>query len=251
MDFLDALLILFAGLWAGAINTMVGSGTLVTFPVLLGLGYAPIVANMSNNVGLVPGSVSGTLGYRAELRGQGPRAIRLVIAALIGGAAGATLLLTLPPDAFKAIVPVFIGIALVLVVLQPRLAKAIAARRVEVHPHGGRSVQVAVLLCGVYGGYFGAAQGILLLAVLGLGLDETLQRVNATKNLLTLAVNGVAAIAFIALGDIAWDVAALIAVGSVVGAQIGSRVGRRLPDSALRGLIVVVGCFAIVKLLVS
>jgi hypothetical protein len=251
VDFLDALLILFAGLWAGAINTMVGSGTLVTFPVLLGLGYAPIVANMSNNVGLVPGSVSGTLGYRAELRGQGPRAIRLVIAALIGGAAGATLLLTLPPDAFKAIVPVFIGIALVLVVLQPRLAKAIAARRVEVHPHGGRSVQVAVLLCGVYGGYFGAAQGILLLAVLGLGLDETLQRVNATKNLLTLAVNGVAAIAFIALGDIAWDVAALIAVGSVVGAQIGSRVGRRLPDSALRGLIVVVGCFAIVKLLVS
>ncbi|MCW2995397.1 MAG: integral rane protein [Conexibacter sp.] len=251
MDFLDALLILFAGLWAGAINTMVGSGTLVTFPVLLGLGYAPIVANMSNNVGLVPGSISGTLGYRAELRGQGPRAIRLVIAAALGGTAGATLLLTLPPDAFKAIVPVFIGIALVLVVLQPRLAKAIAARRAEVHPHGGRGVQVAVALCGVYGGYFGAAQGILLLAVLGLGLDDTLQRVNAIKNLLTLVVNGVAAIAFIALGDIAWDVAALIAVGSVMGGQIGSRVGRRLPDSALRGLIVVVGCFAIVKLLVT
>jgi hypothetical protein len=237
----EAIAVLAGGIAAGTINTVVGSGTLITFPLLLGIGYSPVTANVSNTIGLVPGSVSGAWGYRRELVGQRDRALRFGSASLAGGAAGAVLLLVLPPSAFKAIVPAFIAIAVVAVLVHPNVKRRAA------HEHGVLGL-VLVCVAGVYGGYFGAAQGILLLAVLGLALDEDLQRINALKNVLAGIVNGTAALVFVVAADVAWGPVALIAVGSVIGGQLGARYGRRLPAAALRGLIAVVGVAAIVQL---
>jgi uncharacterized protein len=247
----EALAIAAAGFAAGTINTVVGSGTLITFPVLLAFGYPPVTANVSNNVGLVPGSVSGAIGYRRELDGQRDRALRLGVASVLGGITGAALLLSLPPSAFEAIVPVFIAIAIALVVVQPSIARALA-RRPARPGRGHRAVTSAALyVTGVYGGYFGAAQGILLLGILGLTLPQDLHRTNALKNVLAGLVNGVAAVFFIVAAHVEWAPAAIIAGGSILGAQVGARYGRRLHPNALRALIVVVGVTAIVRLLAS
>jgi uncharacterized membrane protein YfcA len=250
MDFGEIVAIALAGLAAGTINTVVGSGTLITFPVLLAFGYAPVTANVSNNIGLVPGAISGAIGYRRELAGQRSRAIRFGCFSVLGGATGAVLLLNLPASAFKAIVPVFIAIALVLVIFQPRINRWVAARRVrgEDHEHT-RATLPLVFGAGVYGGYFGAAQGIILLAVFGVTLTQELQRSNALKNVLAASVNGVAGLIFIFAADVAWGPAAIIAGSSVIGGQIGARYGRRLDPVVLRVLIVVVGVAAILKLL--
>jgi uncharacterized protein len=248
----EVIALALAGLAAGTINTVVGSGTLITFPVLLAFGYAPVTANVSNTVGLVPGSVSGALGYRRELAGQGARAVRLGTASVLGGITGAVLLLVLPASAFKAIVPAFIAIALGLVVLQPRLSRMLAGRAVDSErQHGGILTSLALYATGVYGGYFGAAQGILLLGILGVALAQDLHRTNALKNVLAGLVNGVAGVFFIIVAHVEWGPAAIIAAGSILGAQLGARYGRRLPPMALRGLIVVVGVTAIVRLLVA
>lgn len=251
MGFLEALAILAAGMVAGTINTVVGSGTLVTFPVLLGFGYAPVVANVSNTVGLVPGSAAGALGYRRELSGQRDRLLRLAVASVSGGVIGAVLLLSLPASAFTAIVPVFIAVALVLIVFQPWLGRIVDARRARGQSRAvaGVVMPLAVFVGGIYGGYFGAAQGILLLAVLGLTLDDDLQRVNALKVVLVGSVNLVSGIVFVFAGDVAWAAAGLIAAGSICGGVLGARVGRRLPPQVLRAVIVVVGIVAIVHLL--
>ena len=250
---LEVVAILLAGMAAGTINTVVGSGTLITFPTLLAFGIPPVTANVSNTIGLVPGSVSGAVGYRAELGGQRARLLRLGTASLVGGLAGGVLLLVLPSSAFDAIVPALILLGLVLVVLGPRISARVAARaeaRGGLPEHGVWWVWPAVLLAGVYGGYFGAAQGVLLVAILGIGVDDTLQRHNATKNVLAAIVNGVAAVLFIAVAHPDWLVVALIAIGSVVGGQIGATVGRRLPPLVLRAVIVVVGVAALVTFLV-
>jgi uncharacterized protein len=243
----EALAIVAAGVAAGAINTVVGSGTLITFPVLIALGYQPLVANVSNNVGLVPGAVAGTIGYRRELAGQRRRVLALAPFSLVGALVGAGLLLVLPASAFKSIVPVLITIALVLVVLQPRLEAALAHRRSR-RDHGGPALRGLVGATGVYGGYFGAAQGILLLSLLGIGIGDGLQRLNALKNVLAGLVNLTAGIVFVIAANVNWGVAALIAVGSIIGGALGARYGRRLPPDALRALIVVVGIVAIVRL---
>jgi uncharacterized membrane protein YfcA len=245
MTVAEGVAIAAAGFGAGTINTVVGSGTLLTFPVLLGFGYAPVQANVSNTVGLVPGGVTGTHGYREELTGQGLRSLLLGAATVTGAVVGATLLLTLPASAFKAIVPAFIALALVLVVAQPWLASRLETRS---GIHGHAWTPFAVFAIGVYGGYFGAAQGILLLAVLGLSLAEPLQRVNALKNVLATLANLVGGVIFAVFADVDWGVAGLLAAGSLIGGVVGARVGRRLPPAALRGLIVVVGIAAIVKL---
>ncbi len=247
----EILAIACAGLAAGAINTLVGSGTLITFPVLLAFGYAPVTANVSNTIGLVPGSVSGAIGYRRELSGQRKRALRLGAMSLTGGITGAVLLLVLSAAAFKAIVPVFITIALVLTLLQPRLARWLIKREIDLERRGGLLVPLAVYLTGVYGGYFGAAQGILLLAILGLALTQDLQRTNALKNVLAGLTNGVAGLYFAFAAHVDWGPAAIIACASILGAQLVARYGRRLPPDALRAVIVVVGVFAIVRLVVS
>lgn len=245
---LHALAIFAAGTAAGTINTVVGSGTLITFPTLIAFGYPPVTANVSNTVGLVPGSVSGAVGYRRELSGQRRRAIPLLIASMLGGVVGAVGLLLLPPSAFKRIVPVFIGIALVLIVMQPYLARRLGSRRRGAHEAATSATAVAVFASGIYGGYFGAAQGILLLAILGLTIDDQLQRINAVKVVLAGLVNLVAGVIFVFAAHMAWGAAGLIAAGSILGGMIGARQGRRLPPAALRTVIVVVGVLAIVRL---
>lgn len=246
---LHALAIFLAGIAAGTINTIVGSGTLITFPVLLGLGYAPVVANVSNTIGLVPGSASGAFGYRRELSGQRARALPLAAASLAGGVLGAVLLLILPASAFKAIVPVFILLALAGIVLQGRLSAWLGARGHVPRAQAGPAALAGVLASGVYGGYFGAAQGILLLSILGLALEERLQRVNALKVVLAGLVNLVAGVIFALAAHVSWAAAGLIAAGSVLGGILGARQGRRLPPTALRLVIIAVGIAAIVKLL--
>lgn len=288
-DLLQALAIFAAGLAAGTINTVVGSGTLITFPVLLAFGYPPVLANVSNNVGLVPGTVSGAYGYRAELAGQRRRLMRLGAASLCGGLVGAILLLVLPADAFKAIVPALIGVSLVMVVFQPRLSRWVAARqqaRTAAPPGppdgpgntggsdgpagsvtvvatattvreqtalqgdpGGPVLCVLVFLSGVYGGYFGAAQGVLLLGLMGIAFTDSMQRINAVKVVLAGLVNGIAGVVFVVATHIDWGAAGLIAAGAILGGQIGARIGRKLPPWGLRLLIVCVGIAALVKLL--
>ena len=241
--------VLVAGVWAGAINTVVGSGTLVTFPVLLAVGFPPVVANVSNSIGLVPGSLAGAWGYRRELAGQRERALRLGSASVLGAVAGAILLLELPASAFEAIVPIFIVLALLGIIFQPQLQRRIG-RPHEPGSHGGLSSWLAVLVGGVYGGYFGAAQGILLLAFLGLTLHEDLHRLNALKNVLAGVVNFVSGLVFVFVADVAWEAAGLVAVGATIGGLLGGRYGRRLPARVLRAVIVTVGVAAIVQLLV-
>lgn len=242
-----------AGMAAGVMNTVVGSGTLLTFPTLLAFGYSPVLANVSNTIGLVPGAFSGAYGYRAELAGQRRRILILSTASVLGGVLGAILLLNLPASAFNGIVPVLIVIALVLVILQPRVGAWVARRRAERgtadREGGGPLLWAGVFATGVYGGYFGAAQGVLLLALLGIAFTDSLQRINGVKNILAGLVNGVAAVLFIALSHVSWTAAGLIAAGSVLGGQIGAKFGRKLPPMALRALIVCVGVAAIVKLL--
>ena len=292
-DLLVALAIFAVGLAAGTINTVVGSGTLITFPTLLALGYPPVLANVSNNVGLVPGVASGVHGYRAELSGQRKRILRLGSASVCGGLVGALLLLVLPEDAFKAIVPALIGIAVLMVIFQPRLAKWVTARQrvralarddrggtggtvagsrvpsvtgagegaravgvveaasqpVPAVQVGGPVMWVLVFLSGVYGGYFGAAQGVLLIGIMGIAFTDSVQRINAVKNVLAGLVNGVAALIFIVATHVDWGAAGLIAAGAIIGGQVGARIGRRLPPWGLRVVIICVGVAALVRLL--
>lgn len=240
-----------AGVAAGTINTVVGAGSLITFPTLLALGYSPVTANVSNTIGLVPGGLSGSIGYRRELKGQGPRLARLVVAAVAGGVTGAVLLLVLPGSIFRGVVPVLILVACALVVVQPRVSRWVQSRRRRSpgRHHGGPWLYAAVFATGVYGGYFGAAQGVLLIALLAIFLDDHLQRLNAAKNVLALVVNGVAAVLFIAVAHIAWGAAAGLALGSVLGGQLGAKVGRRLSPRLLRGVIVAVGVAVAARLL--
>lgn len=247
MSLFEAAAILLAGVGAGTINTVVGSGTLITFPTLLAFGVPPVVANVSNNIGLVPGSITGAIGYRRELAGQRARVLRFASASLVGAVVGAVLLLLLPAGAFEAIVPVLILLGVVLVVVQPRLSSWVA-RRQAARGTPARDlawwVWPAVLLTGVYGGYFGAAQGVLLMAVLGIGVQETLQRLNGVKNVLAAIVNGVAGLIFAVVAEVDWLIVLLIGLGAVLGGLIGAGVGRRLSPLALRVVIVVVGLVA-------
>ena len=208
-----------------------------------------MLANVSNNIGLVPGALSGAYGYRRELEGQRPRLSRLAGASLAGGAIGAVLLLVLPPGVFGDVVPVLIVLALVLVVFGPRISKRLA----DGHPGGVRTAVTPALLAsvfaiGIYGGYFGAAQGIVLIAILSIFLDDDLQRLNGAKNVLAALVNGVASIVFVFATHVNWDIVGIIAVASTVGGQLGASFGRRLDPAVLRAIIVVVGVVAIVKL---
>jgi uncharacterized membrane protein YfcA len=245
---LEIAIVVAAGFLAGGINTVVGSGTLITFPVLLAVGYPPVVANVSNSLGLVPGSVSGAIGYRRELKGQGRRLLRFGTVTVFGAVTGALLLLVLPADTFEAVVPALIVVALVLVLLQPLIARKLAARSQDRHPHGGIPLLVGVFVTAVYGGYFGAAQGVILIALMGIFMDEALQRLNAVKNVFTALANLVSGLVFVFVADVDWLVVGLLAGGSIVGGVVGARIGRRLRPFWLRAAIVVVGSVAIVQL---
>lgn len=236
MSPLEGVAVVAAGVAAGTINTIVGSGSLVTFPTLLLFGFSPLVANVSNTVGLVPGSASGVVGYRRELAGQGRRALRLGLAALLGGITGALLLLVLLASALMAV--------------QPRLASFVAGHRPMGAEHS-RALMGLVFLTAIYGGYFGAAQSVLFIALLAIFVPDDLQRLNGLKNVLALVVNGVAAIVFIAVAPVDWAAAGLIAVGSIAGGQLGAAVGRRMSPLALRSVVVAVGVIVGVRLLLG
>ena len=241
------LAILAAGVAAGAINALVGSGTLVTFSTLVALGVPPLTANVTNTVGLVFGSVASSVGYRRELATQHARMVRFVPASVLGGLTGAMLLLVLPESAFDAIVPALVGLGVLLVAVQPWLARRLSVEH-DTHALGGPVAWIAVFLIGIYGGYFGAAQGVLLIAVLGALVDAHLQRVNALKNVLAAVVNAVAAVVFILLADIDWAIAVVLIAGATCGGYLGAHYGRRLPAGALRAFVIIVGLIAIVVL---
>ncbi|MCV7229449.1 sulfite exporter TauE/SafE family protein [Mycolicibacterium komossense] len=257
MSVAHMILIALAGVGAGAINAVVGSGTLITFPTLVALGYPPVVSTMSNAVGLVAGGVSGTWGYRAELRGQWNRLRWQIPASLVGAGVGAWLLLHLPEKVFTQIVPVLLILALILVLIGPRIQtwarkRADDAGRSAEHVTPGRMAALVfgTFAVGIYGGYFTAAQGILLIGMMGAMLPESMQRMNAAKNLLSLVVNVVAAAAYtlVAFDRISWAAAGLIAIGSLIGGWLGARYGRRLSPGALRAIIVVVGLIGLYRL---
>jgi uncharacterized membrane protein YfcA len=254
VSWFDLIIVLFAGGAAGLINTVVGTGTLITFPTLLALGVPPLLANVSNSIGLAPGSLSGALAGRPELVGQRPRIVRYGLASLIGSIAGALLLLSLPSAAFDAIVPVLIGLGCVLVVVGPWLSRWAALRRErlgrdEVSVAGPAWLFPVIVATGAYGGYFGAAQGVLVIAVTSVALAETLPRVNALKNVLVMIANAVAGVVFVIISSVDWWIVAALALGSILGAQVGARVGRRIPPAVYRVTIVCVGVAAIISLL--
>ena len=265
MSILEIAAVLLAGVGAGVINAVVGSGTLITFPTLLALGVPPVTANMSNSLGLVPGSVAGAVGYRRELTGQRARVARLLVFSTAGGVLGAVLLLVLPPGAFRAVVPVLILAGVVLVIVQPRLARYVATRAAARNggPPSGEPawwVPPAVFGTGIYGGYFGAAQGVLLMGVLGIGIDDGLQRLNGIKNVLVAVVNGIAGLIFVCCAELGllgthaqaqvdWLLVLLIGVGATIGGFAGAALGRRLPPIVLRTVIGVVGLVAVATLL--
>jgi len=252
------IVIVLAGMGAGAINSLVGSGTLITFPTLVTLGFPPVTATMSNAVGLVAGGVSGTWAYRKELSGQWRRLRWQIPASVLGACIGAFLLLHLPEKVFTQIVPVLLVLALMLVAAGPRI-QAYARRRAEADGRSADTVspgRMAALVfgtfaVGIYGGYFTAAQGILLIGVMGALLPEDMQRMNAAKNLLALLVNVVAAISYtlVAFDRISWPAAGLIAIGSLIGGWLGAHYGRQLSPTALRVVIVVVGLIGLYRLL--
>lgn len=242
-----------AGCGAGFINAIVGSGTLISFPTLVSVGFDRLPANIANNIGLVPGSASAVYGYRRELAGQRARLTRLVPASLLGGLIGALLLLVLPASYFKAIVPFLVLLGCVLVSIQPMVQRRVRERRGADHVPGPEHISLPVLLAvygtGVYGGYFGAGQGVVLMGILGLVLHDDLQRINGTKNVLAGSVNAIATFVFIIRGNVEWTPALIIAVASVIGAQLGASVGRRIPATGLRVLIVCIGLVAASRLL--
>jgi uncharacterized protein len=244
VTFLQAIAVTAAGFAAGGVNAIVGSGSLITFPVLLAVGYPSVVANVSNTVGLVPGGISGVIGYRRELEGQWRRALTLACGTSVGALIGGILLLSLPSSVFDAVVPILILLAVVLMAIK-RTPPTTAD--VE-HTAAGTA---AAFGTGIYGGYFGAAQGIILMSLLRFCFADDLQRLNALKNVLAGVANGVAAILFIAVADVAWEAAALIAGGSVVGAQVGARYGRHIPSEVLRWIVVIGGGVVAVILLVT
>lgn len=266
MSTLEIIVVLVAGLWAGLINTIVGSGTLVTFPVLVSLGVPPVTATISNAMGLVAGNVTGAWGYRSKLKGLGGTLLKLLPCSLVGGILGAYLLLHLPPTVFETIAPYLIAVALLFVIFQPKLQAAVRSRRASSEPAdgpgaeaaaeagqaGGHPIALYVLtfLAGVYGGYFVAAQGVLLLGILGVFLMASMQGANAIKTVLVAAVNIIAAISYVlfAFDRIDWWVVLMIAVSSTVGSWIGAKVGMRMSPRALRLVIVVLGLAAMVKM---
>jgi uncharacterized protein len=234
-----------AGVVAGAVNAVVGAGSLITFPTLLAVGYPPVVANVSNTVGLVFGSISGAWGYRRELRGQRRRVLVLGTGSAIGAIAGGVLLLALPSRVFDAVVPVLILLAVALMAFKPTPSPEHLADRSHT-----AAATAGTFVTGIYGGYFGAAQGVILLAVLRLAFEDELQRLNAVKNVLASIANGVASVLFVAVAHVAWGAAALLAAGSIVGGALGAAYGRRLPERWLRRVVIVGGTIVAIVLLV-
>ena len=245
-----AALLAGAGLVAGAVNAVAGGGSLVSFPALLAAGYPSVTANVTNTVALFPGYAGSVAGGRPELLGQGRKIRSVALTSVLGAIVGVLVLLNTPGDVFRRVVPYLILLACVLLVFQPRLARLVQGRQGA--RTGGTPVllQAGVLLSAVYGAYFGAGLGVLLLGILGIFLHERLQRVNAFKNVLSLVINAVALVAFGLFGPVAWDAVAVVAAASLAGGYFGARVARRIPATVLRTSVVIYGVVVAVVLLV-
>ncbi len=251
MNGLEAVAVVAAGMGAGAINAIVGSGTLISFPTLLAVGFPSVTANVSNNIGLIPGSMAGVWGFRRELSGQGQRARTLGACSACGALVGAVLLLTLPSSVFDAVIPVLVLVAAFLMGASPWLSRWVSARRVEGARDIGRVPMGITFLAGIYGGYFGAAQGIILLAMLTVFVPDVLKRSNALKNLLAGTVNAVAGVFFVIFAEVSWDAVALIAIGATVGGLLGARIGRWIDPTVLRVLVVIYAVAVAIRLMVD
>lgn len=253
MSVTDALLVILAGIGAGAVNAIVGSGTLITFPTLLLIGIPPVTANVSNSLGLIPGSLAGAIGYRREVRELRSLVVHFAPLSVLGSVIGAVLLLRLDPDVFRAVVPVLVMLGIVLVIVGPYLQKRVREKPRDENASTGPSnlARIGILLAAVYGGYFGAAQGIIVLGLLGALMANPVQQLNGLKNVLVMIVNAIAVVVFLIVspGQVDWKVAGLIAVGSAIGGTGGAAVGRHLPPNVLRAVIVTVGLIAEAKLL--
>ena len=256
------LLLAAAALVAGAVNAVAGGGSLLSFPALLAVGYPALTANVTNSVAITPGYLGGTVGYRRELAGQRRRILALGVASAIGAVVGAFLLLVSSPALFERIVPWLIFLACGLLAAQPRLARLV--RELRADPDGraepvGRAgldghtaaLLAAQFLAAAYGAYFGAGVGIMMLAILGIFVADTLQRLNALKGLLSLLVAVIAAVAFALFADVRWVAVAVMAVASLVGGQLGVVLARRLNDQVLRWLVIAFGVAVGLRLLVA
>lgn len=240
-----------AGFAAGAVNAVAGGGSLISFPALLAVGYPSVPANVTNTVALFPGYAGGVAGNRDQLDGQRQRIGALGATSVVGGILGAVLLLTTPAELFRRVVPFLILLACLLLALQPWLATHVRRLPGADKEHRSVLLHVAALLAAVYGAYFGAGLGVMLLGVLGIFLGDRLQRVNALKNVLSLIINSVALVAFGLFGPVAWSAVAVIAVASLAGGYLGARVARRIGAGLLRILVVTYGVVIAIRLLVT
>jgi uncharacterized membrane protein YfcA len=248
---LEALLVLVTGFGAGVLSSTVGVASLLSFPVLVALGLPPVVANVSNTLGMIPAGLGGVVGYREEVREGGRLSVVIVVVCAGGAVIGAALLLGLPPGVFEAIVPFLILFTCLLVGVQPRIAAWLRARHERQHGeqlaerrHMSPATTFFATVTGVYGGYFGAGAGVMMVAVLGLGTDLELRVVNGLKTLSLMVGNIVAGLIFVVVADPRWDVAAVLAAGSLVGGYVGARIGRKLPDAVFRWAVVAAGIVA-------
>jgi uncharacterized membrane protein YfcA len=250
VEITDAVLLVGAGLVAGAVNAVAGGGSLITFPSLVATGLSPVVANVTNALAVCPGYVASVVGSRHDLTGQRRRALALAPAAVVGALIGAALLLLTPARAFELIVPFLVLAAAGLLAFQPRIQQVVG-HPAHISPRRQQlTLQALTLLGAVYGGYFGGALGVILVAVLALVVDEPLRRISAMKNVLSTIVGLTGVLAFALFGPVHWTSVAVLAPATLTGGYVGARVARRLPQSVLRWSIVAFGVGVGIVLLV-
>jgi uncharacterized membrane protein YfcA len=249
----EDVVIAFAGFGAGLVNGIAGGGSLVSFPALIAVGHSALVANVTSSVGIWTGYLGGVAGVRPELTSQAGRVRALAPVAIAGGLVGAGLLLVTPSDVFRDLAPILILLACALFALQPALAARLRRRRPPRAPDQAMApaAVAGTLVAAVYGGYFGAGLGVILLAVLGLGLDDELVRINGLRGVLSLLVNTIAVLVFAVRADVAWGAAGILAGAALVGGYAGARLSRRLPTPVLRAFVITFGVIAALRLLTS
>jgi uncharacterized membrane protein YfcA len=246
------VLLLVAGVAAGIVNGIAGGGTVITFPTLLAVGYPAITANVTSTVGVMPGYVGGVTGFRREIHERRHLLARLVPVALLGAIGGSVLLLNTPASAFDRLAPYLILLAAILFAVQPLLSRWLRSERSE-HSGGNRpkTLLVGVFVTSIYGGYFGAGLGVMLLALLGLTLPDDLASMTGLRSVLSIVANGTAAVVFILRAHVVWDAAGLIAIGCLAGGFAGAHLVRTLPAPVIRAIVVAIGLGTAVKLFIG
>ena len=241
----DAALLSLSAVGAGVVNAVAGGGTLLTFPALLATGVPAVAANATNTVALFPGQLASSFAYRSHIADERRRALVLSVPSVLGGILGAWLLLALPEQAFAAVVPWLIVFACVVLAFQGQLKYLVARAKAANHPAALWAAQLAI---SIYGGYFGAGIGILMLAAMGILLPSSIQHANALKVLFSLLINAVAAVIFVFSGHVLVGIAILMAAASIAGGFVGARLAQRLPPAGMRGFAIAVGLYAAVRI---